>query len=211
MNVRVGYWQNDQDQAWIATALKKGYVLVGDTDTIPGLFALPNEQGVAQLNAIKGRSNKPYLLLLDTIEQLDSFVQKPIAEDVIRVLHAYWPGPLTVIFPAHESVPRAILSPSHKVGIRMPHHDAIRAVAGACGGLLSTSANSAGAPSPQILSDVSDDIQKQVIGIVRNHMYEAEKKPSTIIEITNDGLRLIREGAIAREKIEQIYGAPLQQ
>lgn len=188
-------------------AINTEKIVVGDTDTVPGLFAACTAKGVAQLNAIKERSDKPYLVLLGSREALLSLVKQPLSLQVETLIKHYWPGPLTLVLPAQEDIPEYLQSKQHGIAVRIPEHVYVREWALHCGGLLSTSANFAGKPAPSTL----DELDPKIKEMAALELYDSEQmprdKPSTILDATGSHIRVIREGSIPIKELEVLLGA----
>lgn len=130
-----------------AAAARAGGVILFPTDTLYGLGVDPSsEAGLEALFSLKGRDpGKPVPVLLADgalVERYAAAIPAPW-----RVLMArFWPGPLTLLFPAIPGLPPQIRSASGKIALRVPGSALCRSVLAAAGGSLTgTSANPAGA------------------------------------------------------------------
>ena len=181
--------------------LRTGGIVAYPTDTLYGLAVDPRQDvAVARLFGIKGRDLASAIPLIAANDDQARAAGR-FGELENRLARAFWPGPLTIVVPAHAALSTQLLAGGTTVGIRVPAHDLARALAdefGYC--VTSTSANRSGAPpiddaaalDPQLLSriDLLLDAGKTAGG-----------PPSTIVEVTDDGLRLVRAGAIAFERV----------
>lgn len=201
-------WDDQNAIKEAARAINEGHIVIGDTDTVPGLFAACTAKGVAQLNAIKERSDKPYLLLLDSREALVSFVKQPILVQVERLMESFWPGPLTIILQAQEDVPTYLQSKEGGIAIRIPESPHIRQLAHACGGLLSTSANFTGNPTPKTVDEIDERMCAMAACIIVDPQHKVSELPSTILDATGSQIRVVREGAISIDELEAAVGMP---
>ena len=125
------------------------------TESFYGLAVAPfDEQALAKLWQVKGRSEgKPILVLIGERPQLEPFVRSiPPAATVL--MNAFWPGPLTIVFPAAVGLPDAVTAGTGSVGIRLsawqPLVDLLRRV----GPVTGTSANREGMPPPRWAEEV---------------------------------------------------------
>jgi L-threonylcarbamoyladenylate synthase len=115
------------------------------TESFYGLAVDPfNEQALAKLWQVKGRSKgKPILLLIGEESQLGPLVQTiPPAATVL--INAFWPGPLTIVFPAAAGLSDAITSGTRSVGIRLSAWQPLRELLRRVGPVTGTSANREG-------------------------------------------------------------------
>lgn len=201
-------WGDKKAIDFAVKALLDGKVGIGDTDTVPGLFAACTALGVAQLNAIKGRSDKPYLVLLGSRDALSSFIKQPNSIQIEKLMENFWPGPLTLVLEAQEDIPSYLQSRQGGIAIRIPERPWIRELAIRCGGVLSTSANLGGKPTPEILEEVDPQIAQMASFILCDDGEKHHNKPSTILDVTGNQIRVIREGAISIKELEALMGVP---
>lgn len=202
-------WDDNEALSAAIKAIGEGEIGIGDTDTVPGLFAACTADGVTQLNAIKGRSDKPYLVLVGSRDALFSFIKQPISLQVEKLMKECWPGPLTLVLPAQEDVPVYLQSKAGGIAIRIPEHPRVRELALRCGGVLSTSANFAGMPTPPSLNDLDPLLAQKASFILYDSNHVVGRKPSTILDATMPHLRLLREGALSVDDLEILVGATI--
>ena len=170
------------------------------TESFYGLAVDPfNEQALARLWQIKGRSEgKPILVLIGEESQLGPLVQTiPPAATVL--MNAFWPGPLTIVFPAAIRLSDAVTARTRSVGIRLsawqPLCDLLRRI----GPVTGTSANREGMPPPTTAEEV-----RHYFGDALDLIVDAGPtpggRPSTVIDV-HGPIRIIRDGAIDRDAI----------
>ncbi len=156
-------------------ALRAGRAVILPTDTVYGLCALPEHEGV--LYELKGRDrSKPVALLAADIDALVAAV--PGLDP--SLLEKYLPGPYTLVVGS--------------VGVRVPNlppaaADVVRAV----GVVAATSANLSGGPEPRLVEDVPEEIRAACGAVV--DAGELPGVPSTVIDLTGAEPRVLREGA----------------
>jgi L-threonylcarbamoyladenylate synthase len=170
------------------------------TESFYGLGAAPfDEKALARLWQVKGRSEgKPILVLIGDRSQLEPFVRSiPPAATVL--MNAFWPGPLTIVFPAAGELPDAVTAGTGSVGIRLsawpPLIDLLRRV----GPVTGTSANYEGIPPPRMAEEVQVSLGDSVDLIVDAGPTPGGR-PSTVIDVQGP-IRIIRDGAIERSAI----------
>ncbi len=136
-----------EETAAIGVAARAGGVILFPTDTLYGLGVVPRSPaGLAALSRLKGRDpGKPFPVLLADASLVDRYAA--VIPAPWRVLmQRFWPGPLTLLFPAIPGLPPGICSVSGKVALRVPGGALCRSVLRAAGGSLTgTSANVSGA------------------------------------------------------------------
>jgi L-threonylcarbamoyladenylate synthase len=193
-----GWLQADHPQApaRVAEQIRRGELIILPTDTVYGVGADPWQAGaVAALYKIKRRSpDRAIPVLLADITDISRLAAEipPVAH---KLALAFWPGPLTIAFPKHPDV-LEIVSSLPTIGLRVPDHDATRAVIRACGGALAvTSANISGQPSP-LTADEAASALGEGVALVLDGGPCPGGVPSTVVDVTGDQLRIIRPGPL---------------
>lgn len=199
---RYRYWdeQNMSDQ--LVKILQAGKIVAGDSDTVIGLLAPLTPEGSKRLDQIKQRKDKPYLILVGDRKKAARFSSKIRSTLLQPLLDACWPGPLTVIVPAHETVPDFMQSKSGAIAVRVPDHQGLQKLLQSFDGLFSTSANRSGETIPDTIKAIDPGIASEVACIIADRKKDA-RQPSTIIDYTGDQPHLIREGAYSRQFLRQ--------
>lgn len=203
-------WQNPATQELITRALKKGDVVAGTSDTVIGLLADTTEQGFLSLNALKGREAKPYVILIASPDNVAYFAQTPLSPQVQKLMSSCWPGPLTLVLPAKKGLPSWLASPSGSIALRVPNHAGLLKLLPHFEGLYSTSANLSGKPVPSTLDELDPGVEANVAYVVDDDAGKNGVVPSTIIDCTQDRLKVIREGAYSIAGLQAIIGYVLE-
>jgi L-threonylcarbamoyladenylate synthase len=170
------------------------------TESFYGLAAAPfDERALARLWQVKGRSEgKPILILIGNRSQLEPFVRSiPPAATVL--MNAFWPGPLTIVFPAADELSDAVTAGTGSVGIRLSAWPPLIDLLCRVGPVTGTSANYEGAPPPRRAEEVQDSLGDSVDLIVGAGPTPGGR-PSTVIDVQGP-IRIIRDGAIERSAI----------
>ena len=195
-------WNTTQDLLHIVTLLKKNEVIVGASDTILGLLANVSLSAYKKLNDMKERADKPYIVLVPDLDTLKQLIKLPMRKDVDEMIKKFWPGPLTIIFHAADTVP-AHLAPGGKIGIRIPGHQGLLRILRETGPLFSTSANITGKPVPKKVQEIDQMILAKVAAVVQADQEQAV--PSTILDTTGEQLVIIREGVISKNELKEFF------
>jgi L-threonylcarbamoyladenylate synthase len=159
--------------------IRAGGVVLFPADTVYGLAVDPdNEDAVERMYALKGRprEKKSALMYFD----IDAVPELP--EDAKKL----FPGPVTVILPDGR-------------GIRVPHQPLL---AGMTTPVLQTSANPSGGPDPRRLEDVDPAIRAAVDLEIDGG--ELPGTPSTVVDLSGEELRIVREGALSAEQVWEL-------
>jgi len=131
----------------IGVTARAAGVILFPTDTLYGLGVDPGSAaGLAAVCRIKGRDqDKPLPVLLADVSLIERYAVA-IPPPWRALMERFWPGPLTLLFPALPGLPRGVCSTGGKVALRVPGSALCRSVLRAAGGSLTgTSANAAGA------------------------------------------------------------------
>lgn len=201
------FWHDEGAIEYIKKIIKKGEIVLAEGDTVLGLLADISEQGYKELDHIKNRSSKPYLLLVANREKALNLIEKntPLSFQIEKLMNFFWPGPLTLICKAKKDLPWYIRSSQDTIAIRVPKHQGLLELLQYFDGLFSTSANKSGEPVPNSLSGVDKMVKEQVICLVKNNLEDNEDNdqqlPSTIIDCSGEQIKIIRKGAFSIEQL----------
>jgi L-threonylcarbamoyladenylate synthase len=193
----------DQVKLKAAEIVRRGGLIAFRTDTFYGLGADPlNARAVRRIFELKGREEgKPILVLISDLELVSSFLTNTSAQ-FSQVAKRFWPGPLTLVGVARDELPRQVTAGTGTVGIRLPADEEVRALLRACGGALTaTSANPAGQPPARSAEEVGRYFPDGIDLIVDEGEVSATQ-PSTVLDLSGDVPRLIREGAVSRAQLQ---------
>jgi len=170
------------------------------TESFYGLAVAPfDEQALARLWRVKGRSEgKPILVLIGDRPQLGPFVRNiPQAANVL--MNAFWPGPLTIVFPAALGLSNVVTAGTGSVGIRLSAWQPLVDLLCRVGPVTGTSANREGMPPPRTAEEVQDHLG-DVLDLIIDGGPTPGRQPSTVIDVQGS-LRIIRDGSIDRDAI----------
>jgi L-threonylcarbamoyladenylate synthase len=188
----------------VADVLRAGGVVAYPTDTLYGLAADPwQSDAVARLFAIKAREPGHAIpLIADSLEQVEAQLGRlsPLAA---RLAQTFWPGPLSIVVPAPASLPAAITGGRDGVAIRVPAHRVAAGLARALGRpITATSANLSGSPASADADRVAVEIGTRIDGIVDDGPAPGGAA-STIVDVREGTLRLVRSGAVPWDRVVQ--------
>jgi L-threonylcarbamoyladenylate synthase len=183
----------------------EGQVVAFRTDTFYGLGVNPSDPAaLSRLNELKGRDDKPILVVVSDAEAADRFIAERTA--AFKLLSArHWPGPLTLVARARAEASEILTAGTGTVGVRLPADEEAREIVRACGGALTaTSANPAGRPPARTAQEVAAYFPRGVALIVDGGPARTES-PSTVLDVTGARPRLIREGVLTRRELERVW------
>jgi L-threonylcarbamoyladenylate synthase len=182
----------------VADALKAGLPVILPTDTVYGLCANAfDQEAVERLYRLKGRrATQPTALLCASVDQLGELLPE-LDEPAARAARALLPGPYTLIVANPERrFPWLNAQRPESLGVRVPKLPASSAEALVdVGAVAATSANAPGGRDPRRLNDVPERIRAGCGALV--DAGELPGTPSTVVDLTGDQPKVLREGAVA--------------
>ncbi|HEX8650308.1 MAG TPA: L-threonylcarbamoyladenylate synthase [Pyrinomonadaceae bacterium] len=181
-----------------------GGVVAFRTDTFYGLGADPfNADALRAIKSLKGREDgKPILVVISDAAEAERFIagRTGLFE---HVSGRHWPGPLTLVVKARERVPEELTAGSGTVGVRLPDDEEVRELVRACGGALTaTSANLAGEPPARNVTMVARSFPSG-LGLIIDGGEARVDRASTVLDVSGDTPRLIREGVVSRRELQE--------
>lgn len=192
-------------RALAVEVLRAGGVVALPTDTVYGIaVALTTPHGIERLFHVKRRSpdRAIMLLLADTIQADEAGVMTPAA---VALADACWPGGLTLVVHQRPDVrwPAVLTGGAATIGLRVPAHDAPRALARALGPLPTTSANLSGLPEGADAAGIMDQLG-EAIDLVLDGGPAHGGPASTIVHCTGSSPVILRAGAVASATLAAI-------
>jgi len=183
--------------------LAAGGILAYPTETFYGLGVdATNETAIQKIFTVKGRNFKnPISLIIGQPDDTYPLV-KDVPETAKKLIAAFWPGALTIVFSASDKVSPLLTAGSSKIGLRVSSHLGARSLVQKLKRpLTATSANLSGMPECSLASDVIKQIGNHIDAILDWGQTQGGKA-STIIDVTCSPPVILREGALSRKTIE---------
>lgn len=183
-------------------ALHRGEVVAYPTETVYGLGVDPlSNAALDRLYAVKRRDpDHPVLIVIGAIEQLDELVQA-VPASAQKCIEAFWPGPLSLLFPRAQSVPERLANPAGRICVRWSSHPIAAQLAREFGrGITSTSANRSGAP-PALSAE---EVPQPGVSVCIDGGPCGGSTVSTVYDSETD--RILREGAISHAALDAALG-----
>lgn len=182
-----------------AGIIRKGGVVVFPTSCLYGLCADAfNPSAIKRVFAVKKRPpDKPLLILIDPKRDLDK-VAKNLSVDKRKVMDLFWPGTVTFVVDATDTLCDEITCGTGKIGIRAPACVEARALVESVGGpITGTSANISNRPAPAGYEDIDPELCDGVDLVVGAGTL-AGGVGSTIVDLTSSLPEILREGTISK-------------
>ena len=197
----------DEELGEAAGILRSGGLVAFPTETVYGLGGNAlDEDAAGKIYAAKGRpSDNPLIAHVSCMEEVAPLV-KEIPEAGRKLMEAFWPGPLTMIFPKSDKVPYGTTGGLDTVAIRMPDDPvANRLIALAGVPVAAPSANTSGRPSPTTADHVWQDMNGRIEMIIDGGPVGIGVE-STIVDVSSAVPAVLRPGAITMEMLEAVLG-----
>jgi len=181
---------------------KAGGIIAYPAESFYGLGVNPyNESAIEKLFEVKGRSaDKPISLILSTIEMVESLTTE-LGPKTRKVMELNWPGPLTIIVKANKKLSSRLLADSDTVAVRIPGSLVARRLVQAIGSPLTTTSANPSNMMPATTAEMVKNYLGDRLDIIIDGGSLPGKLPSTIIDMTQDKPRPVREGLLPFSKI----------
>lgn len=193
-----------------AAALIRSGGLVGfPTETVYGLGAdALDPKAVSAIFEAKGRpGDNPLIVHIAQAEQLTPLIAGAPSPAARALMDACWPGPLTLIFPRSEIVPKRTTGQLDTIAVRMPSHPvAQELILRSARPVAAPSGNRSGRPSPTTAQHMFQDMNGRIPLILDGGPCGVGVE-STVVDVTHGAPRILRPGGITPEQIEAICGA----
>lgn len=199
---------NGPDPQVVAAAVDvvmAGGLLVFPTTGLYGLGAdALNPVSVEKIYQVKQRDfSKPILVLVKDASELDRIAEK-VPGAASALVDAFWPGGVTIILEASTKLPDELTGNTGKIGVRVPKHPVASALVNAFNGpITGTSANLSGQAGCSSVAGLDADLV-QCVDMVLDAGPLKGGVGSTVVDVTSDPPRLLREGAVSKQQLESV-------
>ena len=190
-----------------AELIRKDELVAIPTETVYGLGANGlSETAVAKIFEAKGRpQDNPLILHISGAEQIELFCHH-IPQKAYDLADRFWPGPLTIVLPARDNVPKRTTGGLSTVAVRCPDCDVTREIIRLSGvPIAAPSANISGKPSTTTADHVRHDHDGRIAAVVDGGSCRVGVE-STIVDLTEERPRLLRPGGITPEQLIEVLG-----
>ena len=187
--------------------LKEGGLVAFPTETVYGLGGNAlDPKASMKIYAAKGRpSDNPLIVHIADIDDLAKITTE-IPKGARILAEKYWPGPLTMILPKADIVPKSTTGGLDTVAIRMPSHPIAKELIRQSGVYIAApSANLSGRPSPTKAEHVIEDLSGRIDMIIDGGEVGIGLE-STIVDLTGDVPMVLRPGYITLEMLREVLG-----
>ena len=190
----------------VANALKEGKIVVFPTDTVYGIGTNAYDKDACErIYEVKGRpKNKPLSVLISDISMLKEMVED-ISSIEQKMIDIFWPGPLTIKFQGKKGVlPNILYSTDGYITVRLIKEGIVSKIIEVAGvPIVAPSANLSGSTTGTKIENIINELGEKVDYILDSGNVNNDTT-STIVEVHNEKVIVIREGKIAKDEIEKV-------
>ncbi len=193
----------DDNMTPASEIIKTGGLVAVPTETVYGLAADGlNADAVEKIYDVKDRpETKPISLLVSGMADVEKFC-RGIPDAAYELAERFWPGPLTMVLFKSDTVPDIVTAGVNTVGVRCPDHPKTLALIRLAGvPLAAPSANMSGEPSPKNVADVLKVFDGKIDAAIDGGRCTVGIE-STIVDMTANPPKLLRQGGLSRDMIE---------
>ena len=182
----------------IADDIKKGKIFVFPTETVYGIGTnVYNEESCKKIYEIKKRPEwKPLIVLISDSKMLNGLV-KNINDIEKKLIDTFWPGPLTIVFQKKENllISKYVSAGLDTIGIRMTDGEIVQKII--------RKANLSGRTDGTKILEIMDEVGNGIDGIIDIGDI-SNSIPSTLVQVFENKIKVLREGKISKEKLSEI-------
>ena len=186
-----------------AKVISAGGIVAVPTESFYGLAVdATNERAIERLLEVKQRPpDNPILILISSVTGLEHYVPN-IPENARRLMARFWPGGLTMVFKSGVRISPLLTAGTGKIGVRLSSHPVPPGLARAAGvPITGTSANLSGKPACMSVEAIKAHFGKEV-DLILDGGRTAGGRGSTVIDVTVRPPRIIREGMVSRDQLQ---------
>ncbi len=194
---------NEEALNKIADSINNGKVIIFPTETVYGIGANGfDEDAIRKLYEIKERPyNKPISLLVNSFSMIEDIAEE-LSDTERAIIDKFFPGPLTLVVKKNNNIPDILTSGTEYVGVRMPKNKTALRIINAVGvPMATTSTNISGMDADINFEKAYSDFKDKVDYFIDGGVAQIGVA-STVVQVVNDEIKVLREGTISKEEIE---------
>jgi L-threonylcarbamoyladenylate synthase len=194
-----------------ARVLREGGLVAFPTETVYGLGADAfNEEAVYKVYAAKGRpSDNPMIVHIARASDIGALTAA-LTPDTVRLIEAFWPGPLSIVTRKKAGVPSAVTGGLDTVAVRMPDDPvALELIRRAETPVAAPSANLSGRPSPTTAEHVMQDLNGRIDAILAGNPCRVGIE-STVLDLSAGRPLILRPGFVTADRIAAVLEKPVE-
>ncbi|MEG0275879.1 MAG: L-threonylcarbamoyladenylate synthase [Coprobacillus sp.] len=177
-------------------------VVAFPTETVYGLGVRFNSEiALDKLMEAKERDySKAITLMVADTNDIEKYAY--VSDDAKKLINAFMPGMMTMVFKKKEDVNPVMTNGKDTIGVRIPDSEYVLSLLRKVGPMLVTSANLSNHPNTTSTNEVLDQLDGRIDIVVDGKT--SDNVASTVIDVTHEDIKILREGKISKEDIEEI-------
>jgi tRNA threonylcarbamoyl adenosine modification protein (Sua5/YciO/YrdC/YwlC family) len=190
---------------YAAEFIKRGLLVGVPTDTFYGLAADPfNLAAVEEIYRVKGRpENRALPILVNSIEQA-AILGRDLPLNFLKLAQKFWPGALTIVVEASQSLPLKVTANKGRVALRWPNSPVACAIIEQVGSpITGTSANISGFPSCSNAQELAKQLGER-LPLILDGGDTGGRISSTIVNLNGRKWKIVREGKVSEQEIQSV-------
>ena len=193
---------NSKDIDEVISILRNGGIVAFPTDTVFGLGCLINKEAIKKVYKAKGRSfDKPLPMMCNSSKMISEVAY--VSDNAKKIIDKFTPGALTLIFKKKENIEDYVTNGKNTIGIRIPDDKWILELIDRLNTpILVTSANLSDTGSLLKWEDVLKQLDNHIDAIVCEDA--RGESSSTIVDVTDEDIKVLRQGPIKLEDIKEV-------
>lgn len=190
-----------QDMKQICDVIQNGGIVAFPTETVYGLgIRFNDKRALDNLMEAKQRDYSKAITLM-VADQKDIQKYAYVSENAQKIINQFMPGMITLIFQKKESVDDVMTHGKETIGIRIPDSEFVLSLLKAVGPMLVTSANLSHHQNTTSTKEVLEQLQGRIDMVVDGKT--ADNVASTVVDVSQDEIKILRAGKITKEQIEE--------
>lgn len=192
----------NKDIKSVYEVIKNHGVAAFPTETVYGVgVKFGSRDALDKLMEAKNRDySKAITLMVADKKDIEKYAY--VSEDARKIIEAFMPGMITLVFKKQESVDPVMTNGKETIGIRIPDHEYVLSLLKKVGPMLVTSANLSNHPNTTCTSEVLEQLDGRIDIIVDGKT--SDNVASTVVDVTGSEIKILREGKITRKEIEEV-------
>lgn len=184
-------------------SIKDGGVVIFPTDTVYGIGCDPyNKSAVEKIYKIKNREKRKLFPVLGFSKNELSKIAR-FDEKANKIIEKFWPGQITLVLPLIDKKLKTSMNLEDKIAVRIPNNNCVLAVLEQCKLIIGTSANMSGVNSFSDPNDCEKNMSNYDVLLDGGKI--SSKGESTIIEINQNGVNILRKGSISEKELLDLF------
>ncbi len=191
-----------EDLESVCEVIRNHGVAAFPTETVYGVgVKFGSKEALNKLMEAKNRDYSKAITLM-VAHQNDIEKYAYVSDDARKIIKAFMPGMITLVFKKKESVDSMMTNGKETIGIRIPDHKYVLSLLKSVGPMLVTSANLSNHPNTTCTNEVLEQLDGRIDIVVDGKT--SDNIASTVVDVSGTDLKILREGKITKADIEEV-------